>query len=151
MNVQMENGLAAVAVCVYDDPIAVARKSVRAGDTRGGQQQVTERFFVSAFGFIERIEMLLRHDQQMRRRLRAEIVESQANFIFVNFCRKNIARDYLAKNAVLLAHFDYSLFESLCLSCDSRFTSLFNHENTRKDTNQIKKKREIVGFSKNFY
>jgi hypothetical protein len=48
--------------------------------------------------------MYLWDDQDMRRRLRAQIVEGDANIVFVNLCRRDSSRSYLAENAVLGSH-----------------------------------------------
>ena len=61
VNVQMKNRLPAVAVCIDDDAIAVVGKTFFARDFGGGQKQMSERFLMIFFGFVERREMFARN------------------------------------------------------------------------------------------
>ena len=97
MHVQMKNGLPAVLVRVDNDAITVLVKTFFAGYSSAGQKQMTERFPVIFARLVERIEMLARHNQNVRRRLRADVVKSDAHIVFENSGRRNLARHNLAK------------------------------------------------------
>lgn len=102
----MKNRLSAVAVSVDDHPVAVFGKAFFPRDTGAGQKQMSERLLVTALRSIERIEMLARNDEQMHGRLRADIVENDADVILVNALSWNFARIDAAEYAVFLAHTD---------------------------------------------
>ena len=114
VNVQMKNGLPAVAVRVDDDAIAVFGKAFFACYFRAGQKQVTERFPVIFSGFVERIEMLARDDQNVRRRLRANIVEGDAHVVFVNSRRRNLARNNSAKQTIFAHNRNFNVRTQRC-------------------------------------
>lgn len=62
MQVKMKNRLPAVAVRINNDAITVVGKAFFAGNFGGSQKQMSERFFMTAFGFVERRKMLARND-----------------------------------------------------------------------------------------
>ena len=65
---------------------------------------MTERCFVTILGFIERVKMFSRHDQDVVRRLRIEIVECDTHVVLKQARRGNLIRDDLAKDTIALTH-----------------------------------------------
>jgi hypothetical protein len=100
MDVQMKNGLAAVIVRIDHDAVSFFGKTLTASDLGGGQKQLAERFPVALSRLVERGNVLARDQQNMRRSLRVDVVKSHAKIVFVNFFRRNIARNDFAKNTI---------------------------------------------------
>jgi len=101
MYVQVENRLASVGVCIDYDAITVLRDARRASYPCRGKKQMPQHLSVGFAGSIERINMLPRYDQYMRRGLRTDVIESYADVILVNPRRRNFTRNYLAKKTVV--------------------------------------------------
>jgi hypothetical protein len=100
MDVQVKNGLAAGVVRIDDDTVAFFGKTLAASNFGGGQKQLTEGFPVALSCLVERGKMLARNQQNVRRSLRVDVVKSYANIVFVNFFRRNIARNDFAKDTI---------------------------------------------------
>ena len=83
MHVQVKNGLAAVGICVKDDPITVIGESSVAGNFGRRQQKVAEQVPLGVCRLVERIDMRPRDDQNMRRGLWLEIVKGHAQTVLV--------------------------------------------------------------------
>ena len=108
MHMNMEDRLAAVRICVDNHAVTVVGEPTLACDLSRSQQQVTEHRRIFFRSLIQRVDMLTRHDQNMRRSLRRDIVEGKANVILVNFGRGYLARNYLAKQAISRSHNEYN-------------------------------------------
>lgn len=61
MQMKMKNRLPAVAVRIDNDAITVVGKAFFTGYTGGSQKQMSKRFSMTAFGFVERRKMLARN------------------------------------------------------------------------------------------
>jgi hypothetical protein len=110
MHVQMKNGLSAVAVCIYDDPVTVISKPFLTCQSGTSVQQMPDQGFIGIAGSIERIDMISRDYKNVRWRLRVKVVERNALFVLVNSVGRNFTRNDLAENAILRAHqFDQSI------------------------------------------
>jgi len=101
---KVKDRLTAIAVCVDNHPIAVTRETFAAGDLRRGDQKMPKSVLVLRPGLVERFDVLFRDNQNMPRRLRAKIVKSDANVVFVNLIGGNSPFHDLAEDAVLNRH-----------------------------------------------
>src|SRR5687768_10428849 len=104
MHVKVKDCLAAIRVGIYHDAVPVVREPFFTGDLGRGQQQMPEGFPMSRFRLRQRIYMLARDQQNVRRGLRRQVVERNADIVFVNPVRRYLPVDDLAKNAVLFRH-----------------------------------------------
>lgn len=98
----MKYRLAAVRVCVDHDAIAGIGKPLFTRDLSRRIKEMPERTFMFAGSFIQRRNVLARDDENVRRRLRAEVVKGDTNIVLVDLLRGNLARRDLTKNT--LAH-----------------------------------------------
>src|SRR5882762_5443371 len=64
-------------------------------------------------GLIQRRQVLLRHDEEMHRRLRPDVVEGKHVVILVDLLRRDLAARDLAENAVGVVHFFLAAFSSM--------------------------------------
>jgi len=101
MNMQMKNGLPAGVIRIYHRAVPFFGKTLPARDLAGRQEKMAERFAVCFAGLIERGEMLARDDQNMRRRLRTDVVKGHAGLIFIDEFGRNFAPADLAENTIL--------------------------------------------------
>src|SRR5689334_20226883 len=104
MHVKMKNGLAAVGVCVYNYSIPVLCESLLTGDLGCGEHQVADGLLFPLACCIERVDVDARHEQNVRRCLRADVVEGDASLVLVHPIGRNFASNYLAKQAVIRTH-----------------------------------------------
>src|SRR5688572_13625228 len=104
MYVQMENGLPAVTVCIYDDTITIIGKTLISCDACPGGQKTPQEGLMILAGSVKRIDMNARDYKNMCRRLRAKVVECNAMFVLINPNRRNFTRNDLAENAILPVH-----------------------------------------------
>lgn len=81
---QVEYRLAAVPIGVDDHSIAVRRKSLFAGYFRGHEHHVTHHRLVAFLRLVQGIEVDLGDDQDVRRGLRADVVEGEAMLVLVH-------------------------------------------------------------------
>lgn len=102
MKVKMKDRLPGVGVRIDDDAVTAPSKTFLPRDFGGGQKQMSERFLMLRLRRIERREMLARNDQNVRRRLRADVVKCYAYIVFKNFRRRNFARNNFAKNTIFV-------------------------------------------------
>src|ERR1043166_24935 len=100
MHVKMKHSLPAVGVSVYHNAITIVRKMLLTCDLGGGMKQMPKHFFMVPINVIERVNMIARNDQNMRRRLRTQIIERDAHLIVINPRRRYLTRHYLAKNTI---------------------------------------------------
>ena len=83
VKMQVIDRLAAVVARVDDDAVAV-RESCFAGDLCGDGQQMPQQALVAAAGVRERGDVLARKDQQVGRRLGADVREGVGRVVLVN-------------------------------------------------------------------
>jgi len=84
MNVHVKDGLAAVTVRVYYNAIPIVGKSFFTRYRGAREQKMPEQFLVICRGFVQRIDMLSRHDQHMCRGLRTDVVQRNTSIILKN-------------------------------------------------------------------
>jgi len=104
MNMQVKNCLSSIGISIYYNPIAARGKAFFAGDLRGGQKQMAESFFIRTLSSIERIEMFSRNYQNMRRCLRRDVVEGNANSVVKHNIGGDCSCGDLTKNTIFPAH-----------------------------------------------
>src|SRR5690606_2902199 len=75
VQVDLVHGLAAVAVAVHDDPVAVLGEPLRPGVGGRGERQAADDFRPVGGHVVERGEVFLRHEQHVHRRLRCDVAE----------------------------------------------------------------------------
>src|SRR5215470_16167667 len=109
---------------VIDDGAEAIRGAGFARETPSDDEHLAERGLVRRLRVVERRDVRLRHDQQVHRRLRADVVERDHLVILVGFLGRNLAADDLAKNAVRIAHlFFLAAFSSMPEMPSRRFIS----------------------------
>jgi len=104
MNVQVKDRLTAIGICIYDNAISVIGEAFLACDLSSRQKQMSEGFFIRTVCGIKRVDVIARNDKNMSRRLRTQIVESEAHVIFENASRRNFARGDFTEDAVVNLH-----------------------------------------------
>src|SRR5260221_5372738 len=87
---------------VVDDGAKAIRRAGFAGESAGDTEQLAERRLVAGPRVVERRDVRLRHQQDMHRRLRADVVEGDHFVVIVHLLRWNLAADDFAKNAIRL-------------------------------------------------
>src|SRR5579864_3569540 len=95
----MKYGLTSARSIVEDRPIAT-QKVALACDLRSHQLQLANHCLVLAFCVIQRSKMLSRAQQNVRRRLRADVFERKNLGILVHDLGRNLLRGDLAEQAV---------------------------------------------------
>lgn len=108
MDMDVKDRLAAVGICVDDDTIAVVGKAATAGDLSRSQKQMAEHRRIFFRGLIERIDMIARYDQDVRRGLWGNVVKGKAHIVLIHPGRRYLARNYLAKQAISRSHNEYN-------------------------------------------
>src|SRR5437016_5820347 len=97
---------------VLDDGAEAIGHACLARKTARDQEHLAQRRLVRRQRVVERGDMRLRHDQEMHRRLRADVVEGHDVVVVVNLLRRNQAARDLAKNAIRVVHFFLEAFSS---------------------------------------
>src|SRR5215207_2068115 len=92
VNVQMKHGLTSIGVGVDHNAITVLCKSLFTRDLRRGQQKVSKLILVFEPSRIERVHMIARDDENMRRGLWGEIVERDAQLVLKHPGRRDFTR-----------------------------------------------------------
>src|SRR5437879_7080339 len=91
MQMQMKDGLARPGTVIQDR--AVAREELAlARELRGHQLQLTKYGLIFRRGFGQRFKMLTRTNQDMRGRLRADVLKREEVGVFVDNLRWNLLR-----------------------------------------------------------
>ena len=106
MHVKMKNRLAAVGIRIYDHAVTILGEALFTRDLSCGEKQMTEVLFVLPLCCVQRIYVRAGHNQDMRRCLRADVIERDADIILIHLVRRDIARNYLAKQAIIRTHID---------------------------------------------
>src|SRR5277367_2996364 len=96
---EMEDGLAGAGAIVEDGAIAV-EKIAFSGELRGHQMQFADHRLVFMCRIVQRNKMLSRDKQDVRRRLRADVLERENIWIFVDDFGWNLFRGDFAEQAV---------------------------------------------------
>ena len=104
MRVKVKDRLTAIRVGIYHDTVPIVREAFPTCYLGRGQQQMPEGFPMPRARLRQRINMLARDQQNVRRGLRRQVVERHTDIVFVNSVRRYLPVDDLAKNAVLFRH-----------------------------------------------
>jgi hypothetical protein len=99
VDVEVVDGLAAFGAGADDDAVAFA-EPLLARDVGRCVKKTAKQGFVSGFSMGQRREMLLRDDQNVRRRLWVDVVEGEDLIVFPNLLRRNRAGSDFAEDAV---------------------------------------------------
>src|SRR5258706_6816831 len=127
MHVDMIHLLMPHPPVVDDGTEAIGRAGV-AGEAPGDDEHLAERRLVGGLRVVERRDVRFRHEQDMHRRLRADVVERDHLVVLVDLLRRDLAADDFAKNAIRLifqlAHrFFRAAFSSMPEIPSRRFSS----------------------------
>src|SRR5215470_3305428 len=99
MQMNVKYGLAGVAVGVEDRPKAAGQPSLL-GERGGPSDQLAHDAIVARLDVVQRCDMPLRHDEDMGRRLRIDVVEGEDAVVLVDDRSRHLALDDLAEKAV---------------------------------------------------
>jgi len=83
VQMEMEDGLAGAGAVVEDRAIAVEQIAL-AGELRGNQMELADHRLILVRRVVERNKMFSRDKQDVRRRLRADVLERENVGIFVD-------------------------------------------------------------------
>lgn len=90
---KMGNGFAAVFSVVDDDAEAFFSVAFLPGDVADPQKEVTKKLLISGAGFRDADNGLLGNKKEVNRGLRGDIPEAEAEIVFINDVRRNLAGD----------------------------------------------------------
>jgi len=96
--VEVEYGLASAGSNVEDGAVSLLDVAL-AGDVRGGEVATADEFGVGGCGFLQSVEMLFRDDEDVSRRLRADVFEGEDVVVFVDLLCGDLAADDAAEKA----------------------------------------------------
>ena len=99
MQMQMKDRLAGAGAVIQDR--AIAREDLAfARKLRSNQLQLSKYGLIFGGGFGQRLKMLARANQDVRRRLRADVLKREKVGILVHDLRRNLFRGNLAEQTV---------------------------------------------------
>lgn len=101
MHMYMKYCLTAVAVSIDDHPVSIIGKAALPGKLGGCQQKVSEHRALVRRGFIQRVDMIARDDQDMCRSLRTQIMKGDAKLVLMNRAGRYAAVNYFAENTIV--------------------------------------------------
>jgi hypothetical protein len=104
VDVEVEDGLPGVRARVDDGAVASLGEALPVGDARGDAEEVAEQRLVRLRRVVQRLDVRARDDEDVRRGLRVDVAEGDGPLVFVDERGGNLARDYLAEEAVLFGH-----------------------------------------------
>src|SRR5882724_12359086 len=99
MQMEMKHGLACARTVIQDGAVA-GEEFALACELCGDQLQLAKHGLILGCGFGQRFEMFPRANQDMRGRLRADVLEREDVRIFVDDLRWNFLRGNLAEQTV---------------------------------------------------
>src|SRR5512135_502578 len=95
---KVKDGLSRLRVGVDDDTIAAFADALGLGNFARFEKQMSEQHLVFFAGLVERSDGLFRNDENMGRRLGIDVAKSEAQIVFKNDFRWDLARDDFLKN-----------------------------------------------------
>jgi len=102
----MKDRLSGITAVVDDHPIATIIEPALFSKRLRNEEQMPDELAVYVFNTVNVLDMLFRHDQNMDRRLRVDILECDSMFVFVDQFGGHLFFDYLAEDAVwVVTHF----------------------------------------------
>ncbi len=96
----MVHGLAGVGAAVADDAEAAGQSLLR-GDLRADREAVARQRGVVVIYFRDGSDVLLRDDQDVRRRLGIDVPEGVAEFVLIDLCAGDLTGNDGAEQAVV--------------------------------------------------
>ena len=96
----MKDCLTRSAIRVEQRTVAGLRKPALLCDERGAADELADNLIVFGPDVIERRDVPLRHDQDVRRRLRVDVVERENAIVLVDDARGYLPLDDFAEQAV---------------------------------------------------
>jgi hypothetical protein len=96
----MENGLARPGSTVNDYPESILRNTLIPGQMIGRSKNITDKSFVFLLQVKERRYVFARHDQEMNRRLRIDVLKSHNGVILIDNVSFDLAFNDAAKKTV---------------------------------------------------
>ena len=97
---QVGHRFASVRAVVDHEPIARVLQAELGGDFRGFQKQMSQHLMIDRISFGDARNDFLGHDQDVDRRVRVYVFESQHKVVFINNLRGDLpGRDLLKRNS----------------------------------------------------
>jgi hypothetical protein len=96
---QVRHGFTAVVTIVNHEPVAGFFQAQFFRHFGGFKQQVAEQVLVVGLGFGDARDQFFGDNQNVRRRLRADVAEGEDGIVFVNDVRRDFARDDFFKKS----------------------------------------------------
>jgi hypothetical protein len=103
MHVQVKDRLSGPRANIEHRAVPLLNVSL-SGNVRGRQVAPPDDFGVIGLGLFQSGKMFLRDNQNVRGRLRADVLKSENVFVFINLFRGNLALKNAAKQAISVAH-----------------------------------------------
>lgn len=100
MQMDMENDLPARLVAVHHGAVAGLGETLASRNLAHGTIHTPHDHFFLRLEIVERGDMFPRHDQDVCRRLRIEVAESDYRVVFVHLVRRDVASGNLAEYTV---------------------------------------------------
>lgn len=101
VKVEVEDGLAAARPDIVNRTIAIFDAAFTA-ELGGYELRVADDFYVLGARRIDAGDVLLRNNQDMRRRLRIDVLEGEDDLIFVDLLGGNLSGDDSAEEAIFV-------------------------------------------------
>ena len=97
---KMRDSLSGVRSVIRDDPVAAVMEPVLGGHTRRQRQRVRRDVPIAATDVAQGRDVLSRHDEDMDRRLRVEVVEGDVVLALGDELRSKLAARDAAEDAI---------------------------------------------------
>jgi hypothetical protein len=91
MQMDVEHGLPAVLACVHNEAITALVDTFLIGQFSSGSDEVSHQWFVRRIKCVNRFDVIVRYDQDMRRRGGINVTESRDLIVTVNNIPWNFA------------------------------------------------------------
>jgi hypothetical protein len=101
MDMKVIHRLPCAGAIVDNGPVAATFDAALACEFRGHAKEVSQQAFVFGLHYAEGFQVDARHDQQMNRGLRMQILDRHRSLILVNDFGGRFAPDDLTENAIL--------------------------------------------------
>lgn len=103
MDMKVWHGLLTVISAIHDQSVALLEAEFL-GDVAGDEKEMAESGLILDLDFAHRDDRFARHDQEMHRCLRIDVVEDSAEFILVDDLARNLTVEDLLKQRFLVSH-----------------------------------------------
>src|SRR4249919_1091095 len=121
MQVELEDGLAAVGIAVDDDAVAISGKAFAPRVGGGGEDEPGDDFPLLRLEVVERGDRRLGHEQHVDRRLWRDVAEGDDIVVLMDDVGRDFAADDPAEDGVVLhgASFHWGISLRLPKACDN--------------------------------